>query len=94
MIWTANAFALLGLGSLLVLVEVLVRRLRYLDETLALILGFVGIKILAADLVDISDAVSLAIIGALLAGGTVASLIANRLDPPHPGVSQAQARGL
>ena len=50
-IWTANAFALLGLGSLLVLVELLVRRLRYLDETIALILGFVGIKILAADVV-------------------------------------------
>ena len=83
-IWTANAFALLGLGSLLVLVDLLVRRLRYLDETIALILGFVGVKILAADLVHISDVASLAIIGALLAGGTVASLIADRLDPPHP----------
>ena len=83
-IWTANAFALLGLGSLLVLVELLVRRLRYLDETIALILGFVGIKILAADLVHISDLASLAIIAALLAGGTVASLVADRLDPPHP----------
>ena len=82
-IWTANAFALLGLGSLLVLVELLVRRLRYLDETIALILGFVGIKILTADLVHISDFASLAIIGTLLAGGTVASLIADRLDPPH-----------
>ena len=83
-IWSANAFALLGLGSLLVLVELLIRRLRYLDETIALILGFVGIKILAADLVHISDAASLAVIGALLAGGTVASLISDRLDPPHP----------
>ena len=83
-IWTANAFALLGLGSLLVLVELLVRRLRYLDETIALILGFVGIKILTADLIHISDAASLAIIAALLAGGTIASLIADRLDPPHP----------
>ena len=54
-IWTANAFALLGLGSLLVLVELLVRRLRYLDETIALILGFVGVKILGDDLVHISD---------------------------------------
>jgi tellurite resistance protein TerC len=65
-IWTANAFALLGLGSLLVLVELLVRRLRYLDETIALILGFVGIKILAADLVHISDLGSLAVIVAPL----------------------------
>ena len=44
-IWTANAFALLGLGSLLALVEVLVRRFRYVDETIALVLAFVGIKI-------------------------------------------------
>ena len=46
-IWTANAFALLGLGSLLALVDILVRRFRYVDETIALILAFVGIKILA-----------------------------------------------
>ena len=51
-IWTANAFALLGLGSLLALVEILVRRFRYVDETIALILAFVGIKILAADVVQ------------------------------------------
>ena len=90
-IWTANAFALLGLGSLLVIVELLVRRLRYLDETIAVILGFVGIKILAADLVHISDLGSLAIIAALLAGGTVASLVADRLDPPRP-VEEATRR--
>jgi tellurite resistance protein TerC len=83
-IWTANAFALLGLGSLLVLVELLVRRLRYLDETIALILGFVGIKILAADLVHIGDLGSLAVIVALLTGGIVASLVADHVDPPHP----------
>ena len=83
-IWSANAFALLGLGSLLALVDILVRRFRYLDETIALILAFVGIKILAADLVHISDLGSLAVIAALLAGGIIASLAADRLDPPHP----------
>ena len=83
-IWPANAFALLGLGSLLALVEILVRRFRYVDETIALILAFVGIKILAADLVHISDLGSLAIIGTLLAVGAVASLAADRFDPPHP----------
>ena len=54
-IWTANAFALLGLASVLAIVELLVRRLRYLDEAIALILGFVGIKILTADFVHIGD---------------------------------------
>ena len=82
-IWTANAFALLGLGSLLALVEILVRRFRYVDETIALVLAFVGIKILAADVVQISDLGSLAIVAALLAGGIVASLVADRLDPPQ-----------
>jgi hypothetical protein len=73
-----------ALGSLLAIVEILVRRFRYVDETIALILAFVGIKILAADLVHISDLVSLAVIAALLAGVAVASLIADRVDPPRP----------
>jgi tellurite resistance protein TerC len=83
-IWTANAFALLGLGSLLALVDILVRRFRYVDKTIALILAFVGIKILTADFVHIGDLGSLAIIVGLLVGGVVASLVADRLDPPHP----------
>ena len=83
-IWTANAFALLGLGSLLALVDILVRRFRYLGKTISLILAFVGIKILAADLVHISDVGSLAVIAVLLAGGALASLAADRVDPPHP----------
>jgi tellurite resistance protein TerC len=83
-IWSANAFALLGLGSLLALVEILVRRFRFVDETIALILAFVGLKILVSDFVHISDLVSLAVIATLLAGGVVASLIADRVDPPHP----------
>jgi predicted tellurium resistance membrane protein TerC len=44
-IWTANAFALLGLGALLALVDILMRR--YLDKTIAVILAFDGAKILA-----------------------------------------------
>jgi tellurite resistance protein TerC len=83
-IWTANAFALLGLGSLLALVDILVRRFRYLGKTIALVLAFVGIKILTAELVHISDLGSLAVIAVLVAGGVVASLAADRLDPPHP----------
>jgi tellurite resistance protein TerC len=81
-IWTANAFALLGLGSLLALVEILVRRFRYVDETIALV-AFVGIKILATDVVKISDLASLAVVAALLASGIVASLVADRLAPPR-----------
>jgi tellurite resistance protein TerC len=89
-IWTANAFALLGLGSLLALVDILVRRFRYLGKTIALILAFVGMKILAADLVEIGDFGSLAIIAILIVGGIIASLVADRLDPPHPAEEAAR----
>jgi TerC family integral membrane protein len=89
-IWTANAFALLGLSAFLALVDILVRRFRYVDETIALILGFVGLKILLADVVPIDDLASLAIIAVLLAGGIVASLLADRLDPPHPREVEAR----
>jgi tellurite resistance protein TerC len=81
-IWTANAFALLGLGAFLALVDLLVRRFRYLDETIALILGFVGLKILLADVVPIGDVVSLAVIALLMASGIAGSTLADRLDPP------------
>ena len=83
-IWTANAFALLGLASLLALIDLLVRRFRYIDETIALVLAFVGIKILVQDVVHLGDLATLGIIAALLAAGVGASLVADRLDPPHP----------
>jgi tellurite resistance protein TerC len=83
-IWTANAFALVGLGALLALVEILVRRFRYLGRTVAVVLAFVGLKILAEDLVAVSDLASLAIIATLIAIGIAASLVADRIDPPHP----------
>jgi tellurite resistance protein TerC len=81
-IWTANAFALLGLGAFISLVDILVRRFRYLDETIALILGFVGLKILLADVIPIGDVASLVVIGLLLSGGVGSSALADRLDPP------------
>ena len=89
-IWSANAFALIGLASLLAVVEILVRRFRYMDQTIALILAFVGVKILLTDLVRIGDLASLAIIGALLAAGVTGSLVADRLDPPHPAEEAAR----
>src|SRR6185437_8933737 len=83
-IWTANAFALVGLASLLALIDLLVRRFRYIDETIALVLAFVGTKILLDDVVHVGDLATLAIIATFLGAGVVASLVADRLDPPHP----------
>jgi hypothetical protein len=52
-IWMGNVFALLGLRALFVLVEGLARRFRYLDETIAVVLGLVGVKLLIEEVVKI-----------------------------------------
>jgi tellurite resistance protein TerC len=77
-IWMGNVFALLGMRALFVLVEGLARRFRYLDETIALVLGIVGVKLLIEDLVKIGPLPSLAIIGAVFAAGIAASLVGDR----------------
>src|SRR5918999_525574 len=45
LIWMANIFALLGLRALFVLVEGLIRRFRFLDETIAVVLALVAVKL-------------------------------------------------
>ncbi|MEA2441159.1 MAG: tellurite resistance protein TerC [Thermoleophilaceae bacterium] len=77
-IWMGNVFALLGMRALFVLVEGLARRFRYLDETIALVLGIVGVKLLIEDLVKIGPLPSLAIIGAVFVAGIAASLVGDR----------------
>ena len=49
LIWMGNVFALLGLRALFVLVEGLIKRFRYLDETIAIILAVVAVKLMLED---------------------------------------------
>src|SRR3954467_4612924 len=88
-IWMGNVFALLGLRALFVLVEGLARRFRYLDETIAVVLGIVGVKLLIEDLVKIGPLPSLAIIAAGFAVGILLSL-REREDEPEDGVEREQ----
>jgi tellurite resistance protein TerC len=80
-IWAANAFALVGLVAFLALVGDLVRRFRYIDETIGLILAFVGAKLLLEDVVSIGDLATLAVIIGALVLGIAASLAADRIAP-------------
>jgi tellurite resistance protein TerC len=88
-VFTANAFALLGLRALFFLVKGLLDRLVYLSIGLAIILGFIGVKLILhwahVDLnpavPEISTPVSLIVIIAILAIVTVASLLKTRRDP-------------
>jgi tellurite resistance protein TerC len=99
-VFAANAFALLGLRALFFLVKGLLDRLVYLSTGLALILAFIGVKLILHWLhVDISPAfpeiptpLSLAVILVVLVVVTVASLVKTRNDPSataHPGSLKA-----
>ncbi len=80
-IWAGNVFALLGLRALFVLVEGLIRRFRYLDETIAVVLGLVGVKLLVEEWVKVGPVASLAIVAGAFAIGITASLIGDKRDP-------------
>lgn len=102
-VFVANAFALLGLRALFFLVKGLLDRLVYLSTGLALILAFIGVKLILhwahVDLDDripeISTGLSLVVIGVTLAITTVASLLKSRSDPSaraHAGTLHAKRR--
>jgi tellurite resistance protein TerC len=74
-VYTSNIFAVFGLRALCFLVASLVRRLRYLKAGLAFVLAFVGIKMLVAERFRISDLTSLIVVGGLIGGAALASLI-------------------
>jgi tellurite resistance protein TerC len=81
LIWMGNVFALLGMRALFVLVESLIARFRYLDETIAIVLGLVGVKLLIEDLVKVGPLVSLAVIAVAFTTGILLSIRADRRDP-------------
>jgi len=74
-VYTSNIFAILGLRALCFLVASLVRKLHYLKAGLALVLAFVGIKMLIADRFRIPDRVSLIVVAGLIGGAAVVSFL-------------------
>jgi tellurite resistance protein TerC len=64
--YTSNIAAILGLRSLYFAIASMLERVRFLHIALALLLGFVGVKMLASPWFDVPVTISLAIIGAIL----------------------------
>ena len=84
-VYTSNIFAVLGLRALTFLVARLVQRLRYLKVGLALVLAFVGAKMLIADRYRISDLVSLLVVAGLITFAGLLSLLVPPRTPPARG---------
>ena len=78
-VYTSNIFAILGLRSLYFALAGVMGRFHYIKLGLALVLGFVGVKMLISGVVLVPVAVSLSIIVVLIGGSVAASL----MFPPH-----------
>ncbi|OLT43980.1 tellurium resistance protein TerC [Saccharomonospora sp. CUA-673] len=89
LVFTANAFALMGLRQLYFLLGGLVNKLVYLSQGLAVILAFIGVKLVLHALheyhvtppwLEVGNWVSLGVIVVVLTVTTVASLAKSRRD--------------
>ena len=74
-VFTSNIFAILGLRSLYFALSGVMDLFRFLNVGLALILVFIGIKMLISGYFHIAVGVSLGVIGLVLAVSVVASLL-------------------
>jgi len=74
-VYTSNVLAILGLRALYFLLAKIIDRLRFLDEGLAVVLVFIGGKMIGEPWVHIPVTVSLAVVGGVLLIALVASVL-------------------
>jgi len=75
-VYTSNLFAILSLRGLYTFVSTFMSKMRFLDKAVALVLGFVGFKILAEfGGLKVPTDMSLGVVAAILASGVGASLL-------------------
>jgi len=83
-VFTSNAFAILGLRALYFLLADMHARFTYLQQGLAVILAFVGVKMIISHWIEISGPVSLIVIAVVLAVAVFASLKFGRTEGVDP----------
>lgn len=77
-VYTSNICAIIGLRSLYFLLAGLMKRFAYLQTGIAVILGFIGIKMIVADVYPISNWLALGVIVIVLTVTIIVSMIATR----------------
>ncbi len=83
-IYTSNIFAILGLRALYFAVEGMINQFYYLKYGLGLILIFVGLKMLLADVIHITTGISLAFILLVLTTSVLVSLKSKKAVEQEP----------
>jgi tellurite resistance protein TerC len=79
-IFTSNAFAILGLRAFYFLLAGVLPYFRYLSTGLSAVLIFIGVKMLVEPWWDLSTGLSLGVVAALLVTAVFASLVAARRE--------------
>lgn len=79
-VFSSNAFAILGLRALYFLLAGMADRFRYLNIGLGFVLGFVGIKMILAEVYHFPTFASLGVIAVILTVAIVTSLRAEKAD--------------
>lgn len=75
-VFSSNMFAIMGLRSLYIILSKLASELKYLDKAVAVVLGFIGVKLIAEYFgVTISTELSLGVVVTMLGGGVAASIL-------------------
>jgi tellurite resistance protein TerC len=92
-VYTSNIFAILGLRSMFFLLAGVIGQFHLLKPALALVLAFVGAKMLLADQVAIPIGASLGVIASLIGLGVVASLVFRPRARPAPVERPAPGAG-
>ena len=90
-VFTSNAFAILGLRSLYFAIAGLMMMFKYIKLSLIFILAFVGVKMMLHHHLEIPHAISLGVIVGFLAIGILASLWSTRREQRTTAASSAQA---
>ena len=90
-VFSSNAFAILGLRALYFLLADLRNRFRYLQQGLAVVLAFVGIKMLVSELYHMPTFLSLAVIAVVL---TVAITLSIRNPLPEGEEPDVSTHGI
>ena len=85
LVYTSNAFAILGLRAMYFFLAAMIRRFEYLSVGLVFILAYVGTKMLVVDLIEIPIWVSLSVIVLILAVSIAVSWWKARATNGDPG---------
>jgi tellurite resistance protein TerC len=84
-VYTSNVFAILGLRSLYFALAGLMDLFYYLKHGLAIILTFVGVKMLVADFYHIHIGIALGVVGGVLSISILASMVRRRREANREG---------